>query len=446
MIADNWAKMTPDEKFEARLDRWLSTEDKKFATPEAAERYQQRVQRFIDIIKLKQPDRIPSVLRVAGFVAEYAGVTHGEMFYDYDKAIEALIKFHEDFEVEYVGSGSFLPGKMFDLLDYALYRWPGGNLDENIPFQALEGEYMPPDGYDALIADPEGYCMRVYMPRAFRALESWKNLPSFYSTMELPMIPFMLAPIGRPEVLEAFQKFLEAAQIVREWLDARARVGAVTLAQMGLPGTMGGFTKVPFDIIGDTMRGTRGIMLDMYRQPEKLLEALERLVPVAVKMGVQNADASRHPMIMLPLHKGADGFMSNDDFAKFYWPTFKATILGLIEEGVVPQLFVEGSYNQRLDIIAESGLPAGKTVWMFDQSDMGAVKQKIGSWACIGGNVPASLFKAGSPQQMDDYIKDLVEAAGAEGGFFICPGAAVDDGTIENIQAFIDSCQKYGAY
>ena len=47
----------------------------------------------------------------------------------------------------------------------------------------------------------------------------------------------------------------------------------------GKPFFTGGFSKAPYDIIGDTLRGTRGIMLDKFRQPEKLLEAMERLVP-----------------------------------------------------------------------------------------------------------------------------------------------------------------------
>ena len=33
----------------------------------------------------------------------------------------------------------------------------------------------------------------------------------------------------------------------------------------------------PFDAIGDTLRGTRGIVMDMYRQPEKLLQAMEAI-------------------------------------------------------------------------------------------------------------------------------------------------------------------------
>jgi uroporphyrinogen-III decarboxylase len=447
MLPENWGTMTPDEKFEARLAAWLSTEGKPFETKEAAEAYRTRAQRLADVIRLKKPDRVPCYPNFGGYVAEHAGVSHGEMFYNYDKAAGTLIKFHEDFDLEYAALGNFLPGKVYDLLDYKVYRWPGGNQSENIPFQCLEDEYMRADEYDALIADPEGFCMRVYMPRVFGALAAWQMLPSFYGSTEMPFVPFMMAPIGAvPPIQEAFKTLLEAGQATVEWLGANAKVGAVTLGKMGLPATAGGFTKAPFDYIGDTLRGTRGVMLDMYRQPDKLLAALDRLVPVAINMAVGNANANQNPLILIPLHKGADGFMSNADFEKFYWPSFKALLLGLIDEGIIPFMFVEGGYNQRLDVIAEAGLPAGRTVWMFDQTDMAAVKEKFGGWACFGGNVPASLFKAGTPQQMENYVKNLIDTVAQDGGYFVAPGAVIDDAVAENVHTYIKTTQEYGVY
>jgi len=33
------------------------------------------------------------------------------------------------------------------------------------------------------------------------------------------------------------------------------------------------------------------------------------------------------------VHRGADGFMSDEQFERFCWPTLKAVLLGLIEAG-----------------------------------------------------------------------------------------------------------------
>jgi len=52
-----------------------------------------------------------------------------------------------------------------------------------------------------------------------------------------------------------------------------------------------------------------------------------------IRLGVSNSRATGNPLIFIPLHKGADGFLSDQQFQKFYWPTLKQVMLGLIDEG-----------------------------------------------------------------------------------------------------------------
>ena len=446
MLPENWAKLTSDEKLESRLAGWSATEGKPFATPEAAKAYTENTKRFVKILKLQQPDRIPRVLLAGDYIAEYAGVTPGDMFYDYGKAVQAMIKFQQDFDLDYTVLGNFFPGKVYDRLGYKLYRLPGNALAPTQSFQFVEGEYMRADEYDALIANPEGFLMRTYAPRVAGGLAGWQMLPSMLGTTELPFLPFMMVNFGIPPMQETLKAVAEAAQAAFEWLGACGKIGEVTLGKLGLPATFGGFSKAPFDFLGDSLRGTRGVMMDLFRHPQKVLAAVERLVPLAIQMGVDAANGSGNPFAFIPLHKGADGFMSNADFEKFYWPSFKATLLGLIEQGVVPFMFVEGGYNRRLDIIANSGLPAGKSMWIFDQTDMAEAKKKFGSWACVGGNVPSSLFKVGTAEHMEVYVKKLIEACAPGGGFFLSPGAVLDQAKAENIHTYLRIARECGTY
>ena len=51
------------------------------------------------------------------------------------------------------------------------------------------------------------------------------------------------------------------------------------------------FAKAPFDTIGDTLRGTKGIIRDMFRRPEKLLEAIDVVTEFTIKQTVEQANA-----------------------------------------------------------------------------------------------------------------------------------------------------------
>jgi uroporphyrinogen-III decarboxylase len=150
------------------------------------------------------------------------------------------------------------------------------------------------------------------------------------------------------------------------------------------------------------------------------------------------------PVVFIPLHKGADGFMSDEQFKTFYWPSLRAMLLGLIEEGIIPFLFAEGRYNSRLEAISD--LPKGMTIWLFDQTDMAHAKQTIGKVACIQGNVPLSLLHAGTPDKVAECTRKLIDDAGEGGGFIVDFGAVADEGKEENLEVMIKTAKEYGVY
>ena len=69
-------------------------------------------------------------------------------------------------------------------------------------------------------------------------------------------------------------------------------------------------TQAPFDTLGDFFRGTKGLMLDMYRRPEKVIKACEKLLPMMLEAGIGPARRSGNPRVFIPLHKGPEGFMN----------------------------------------------------------------------------------------------------------------------------------------
>jgi hypothetical protein len=445
-VPENFNKMSCDQKRDARMNAWAAAA-LPFPTPEAEKAYRQRTQMMIDVVNLRKPERIPIAPWWGVYPAHYAGFTVQEVTYDYEKLGIAWKKANADFLPDVLITSALIgPGKVFELLDVKNYNWPGHGTPAHTSYQCVEGEYMTANDYDALITDPSNFFQRTYLPRVLGALGPWGMIAPWTEIVELPFVALSLIPAGIPPVQQAFKTFLEAGQLILEWISAVGPIEGASAAGLGLPSTIGGFTKAPFDILGDTLRGTRGIMLDMYRQPNKLLEAMERLVPIAIESGIRNASAANNPFVFIPLHKGADGFMSNKDFQKFYWPTFKAVLLGLIDAGMVPYSFVEGGYNQRLDIIVDHDIPAGHTLWAFDHTDMKEVKKRFTGWAAFAGNVPGSLMKAGTPQQISDYVKKLIDDVAGDGGYILSNGAVLDDSTPENVHALIDTGKAYGKY
>jgi hypothetical protein len=436
--------MTPDQKLDKMFSSWLNPAGVTFSSDKTKKQFQDNVQLLIDAIQLKVPKRIP-VYFSSGFLPAYqAGITTQELMYDLDKMKKAWINHVFDTKPDiYGGSSAGGPGKPFETLEYKLYSWPGHGTPPNAPFQCNEAEYMKADEYDALIDDPSDFFYRTYMPRIFGSLLPFTKLSRAELTMELPFTVSYLANIGIPDVNAAMSSLMKAGQEAFQW---RAAVGEAdkTIMEAGFPILSGGSTKAPFDILADTLRGTRGIMLDIFRQPKKVIEAMERLVPVMIKMGVGGTAATGRPLVMIPLHKGADGFMSEEQYKKFYWPTFREVIVGLINEGVVPYLFAEGAYGSRLHIIKD--IPRGKTLWHFDYTDMFKAKDALRDVACIAGNVPQSLLATSTADAVKEYCKKLIDYAGKDGGFMMAPGAVLDKVIIDNVKAMVEFTRQYGVY
>lgn len=442
-----WQKMSPAERFEARYQTWASAPGVQFATLEAERAYKERAQMFKDVVQLKKPVRVPILGNSGIFPFSYAGVTVEEGMCDYQKLGLAWKKYNRDFEFDTLSSCLLAgPSKVFEILDYKLYHWPGHGVGPTSSYQCLESEYMRAEDYDQYIADPSNFFFRTYLPRIFGALDAWQMLPPFTDILEMPFVGLNMVAVGLPPVQAAFQRFLAAGQAAFEWIQVAGGVDAESVATLGLVSTMSGFTKAPFDILGDTLRGTRAIMLDKFRRPGKLLAAMERTVPLAIDLAVRNATNNKGLFAFIPLHKGADGFMSDEDFKKFYWPQLKAVILGLVNEGVVPFLFVEGGYNQRLDVIVDSDIPAGTTFWLFDKTDMKEVKHRLAGWAAFGGNVPASLLQTSTAGEVQTYVKRLIDDVAGDGGFILSTGAVIDHARPENLHAMIDTGREYGVY
>ena len=143
--------------------------------------------------------------------------------------------------------------------------------------------------------------------------------------------------------------------------------------------------------------------------------------------------ASEFTTTFVALYRGADGFMSIEQFERFYWPYLKKLVNALVDAGYTPEVFFEGDYTQRLEYLRE--FPKGKVIARFDRSDMAKVKEVLGGHLCISGNVPSSLLQTSDVEGVKKYCKWLIDVVGKDGGFIMGPGSVVDEVKIKQILA-----------
>ncbi len=443
MVDSQKKELTPQEKRAQRFNTFLNP-TVPFVSPEAEKAYKVRAERMMKVYNVEKPDRVPVLLTGGALPAYLAGMDYRTAMYDYEKTSEAWLKYNQEFDTDQLmGSFEVIPATVYELLDYKLYAWPGHGLPENANgYQYVEGEYMKADEYDALIRDPSDFFMRVYAPRIFGALEACGMMEPLVHITEMPLRYFM--PYMSPQMQAVQMKLIEVGKELERWIKV---IGGFQAKGMGLgyPAVPMGFCKAPFDTLGDTMRGTKGVMMDMYRHADKVQKAVDVLADVTIEATVANANAMKTLVVTFPLHKGADGWMNKKQFDTLYWPSLKKVINALINEGIVVSLFAEGAFSNRLEYVNE--FPKGAVHWWFDQTDMAKAKQLLGGNCCIQGNVPSSMLVTGTPAEVKEECKKLIDICAPGGGYILSSGAAgVTEAKPENLHAMIEAAKEFGKY
>lgn len=397
--------------------------------------YEERIGRLRKAYDLEHPGRIVADISMGS--GEYAlrrrGLDGKDMLYNHEGLLDPIVGFNEEFQPDIAVTPTSYPGRILDTLDLNTYVWSGRGLPDSQVIQAVEDEYMSGDEYLDFAEDPTAFWLRKYLPRAFGALAGLHMLPDLPRISEIVDVLGLVTPFGRPSVQEALRKLMEAGDAAMG-LAPIVSGFTTTLAERGFPRVPNVFCKTPFDFLGDTLRGTRGILTDIHRRPNDVLAACEAYVPILVKTIIRSCDQAGAPVVFFPLNKEADGFMSQEQFERFYWPTFKAVMMELYEEGLTNHLFVEGTYDSRLETIAE--MPEKSCYWYFDKTDMQRVRDTLSDRFTIGGNVSSSMMSTGSTEGLRAECDALVELFEHAPGYIMGFGCSFERTTDDKIRAF----------
>ena len=390
--------------------------------------YAERLKRYVTAMRNGKPDRIPIRPFVAEFTAKYAGYTCQEVTHDYEKAFAAARKCAADFDWDaVVGNMVYVWTGLTQAIGLKYYAVPGIDLSPDTGFQyrepSEEQAFMKPNEYDQLIEDPTGFLFNVWLPR----------------------VSSDVSAEGEPTSYRNNLSFLKGGMAMLSYFNAFGKQNQLLRSESGTVSAISGILKAPFDILADKLRGYLGLVTDLFDRPAKVLAACEALMPHLTHVALSGADPDKNVPIGFWMHRGCVPFVSQEHFDKFYWPTLKPIIEEIWANGHQVLFYAEGNWNAHLRAFAE--LPDGSIVYHVDKTDILEAHKVLGHKFCISGGIPNYLFSYGTPDEVRNYCKKVIDGVAGNGGYIMDASAIIqNDAKVENIMAMTDFTREYGVY
>jgi hypothetical protein len=390
--------------------------------------YAQRLKRYVTAMRNEKPDMIPIRPFVAEFTAKYAGYTCQEVTHDFEKAFAAARKCAADFDWDAVVANMvYVWTGLTQAIGLKYYAVPGIDISPDVGFQYLEPPedraFMKPNEYDQLIEDPTGFLFNIWLPR----------------------VSADVSAMGQPTSYRNNLSFLKGGMAMLSYFNGFGKQIELLRTQSGTVSAIAGILKAPFDIIADKLRGYLGLLTDLFERPAKVLAACEALMPHLLHIALSGADPDKNVPIGFWMHRGCVPFVSMEHFNKFYWPTLNPIIEEVWSHGHQVLFYAEGNWNAHLKAFAE--LPEKSIVYHVDQADIFEVHKVLGEKFCISGGIPNFLLSFGTPQEVRDYCKKVIDGVARDGGYIMDASAIMQNDTkVENIKAMTEFTREYGAY
>ena len=129
------------------------------------EKLKERQQIIAEAVELKTPKRVPNGIRVNAYPFQLAGINMKTAMTDYEKAINAYIEFHKEYQPDTAsGFAAQASAKVLELMGVKCMRWPGHGVPDDQLSQYIEYPTLLEDEYDEYFDDPAGFAIRKWLP------------------------------------------------------------------------------------------------------------------------------------------------------------------------------------------------------------------------------------------------------------------------------------------
>jgi uroporphyrinogen-III decarboxylase len=254
-----------------------------------------------------------------------------------------------------------------------------------------------------------------------------------------------VAAPGQPNTFRNNMSFLKGGMAMLQYFMAFGTQAQRLRQESGTVSAISGILKAPFDILADKLRGYKGLCMDLFRQPNKVLAACRAMAPQLLHVALSGADPTKNVPIGLWLHRGCAPFVSPAQFEKFFWPTLREIIEEIWRRGHQVLFYAEGNWDAHNKFVAQ--LPERSIIYHVDRGDIFEVHRAVGHKFCLSGGIPNDLLAFGTPDEVRAYCKKVIDGVARDGGYIMDASAIMQDDTrAENLRALTEATREYGVY
>ncbi len=223
---------------------------------------------------------------------------------------------------------------------------------------------------------------------------------------------------------------------------AQYKKEAQTWEERGVPVLAGAMVFSPLMMLS-TSRSMIAFALDIHRIPDKVQAVMDAMVDDLIETTIEVARLTGVPGAFLLLERGGCFYFPLKVFERFELPYMKKMTEAFAAEGMITVMHFDQDWTLNMPYLTE--LPRKMCVAELDgTTDIYKAKEALKGHMCIAGDVSATLSSLGTPQDMEDYCKRLINDIGKDTGFILSSGCTVPaDCKYENFKTMIDTAKGY---
>jgi len=197
----------------------------------------------------------------------------------------------------------------------------------------------------------------------------------------------------------------------------------------------------PFTL-GARLIGEEAMMKALYKNPGLVKATSEFTVSMLKLLYGPLLLPGSLDLILLGEPSSSGDLISRKQFEEYVLPHLQSFIGWASGRGARTILHVCGNSADRLDLYPKTG---AHCISLDHKTDMVRAREVLRGTMCFAGNVdPVKVMLQGTSQDVENACRNVIEKAGADGGFILLPGCDIPPGVpLDNIQTFMRVAREW---